>query len=118
MSFEIIENLSSEELASLYDDVIEGFTNIAQCVCGVNGLCKASQEGGPSPGGCINATHHDASSTVTREQCRQRCISECETYSFLWYSYRQPSCYGNTAGRYDSYPCVIVQNTSVIEACR
>ena len=121
MSFEIIENLSSEELALLYDDVIEGAVNIAQCACGTDSICSYNGNRNydnvyfpNSVGACIiNNTNNNYFDST---QCREVCKTTCQTDISFWWAYRQTYC--SPDGRREHNPCTISSGGSYSSICR
>lgn len=89
MNFDAIENLNPEELASLYDDIIEGAVNIAQCTCGVDGTCDYNAPSNHPNRTCVLKLFTNASNYVDSNTCRTLCKNTCNTDYFLWWSYRQ-----------------------------
>ena len=116
MNFEAIENLSAEELASLYDDVIEGEINVAQCACGTDGTCSYNGSKN-SDNTCIAFTLNGTQNYISEENCRTFCKKNCDTDYILYWGYVQSRCNDNYYLQ-NHNPCTKNSGDSYILFCR
>lgn len=118
MNLDSIENLDSNEISSLYDDIVENSVNLAQCACGTDGTC--SYNGNRSNGGynfCIAFTHNGTRNYISSDDCRVWCRNNCSTDYSVWWGYVQSGC--NDGYNWPEHnPCSLSSGSSYLSICR